>query len=731
MSWNISLSLSNLYQAVKLLQTTALTNPLVANLQLNNYVIQGVPVIQGGTAGGLALKNSVGTITALSYPSNGIVTFGVGLISPYTQYSDASSQSTANDLYITGTVSNVNYPIAMLGANTTGRTSAYTDGAGYINYNPSTNQLNINNNGKLVLNGATSALTFGGTINTFSTTTFSNTMNVLTRNNTFSGSNIFSNGIITSTVTANTGNNIDYNVGSGYNHNFIVNGSLTTNINIYGITSNSYTGNSFGYASSGADMSYSAPTDYTHSFKVGGVTEYANISSNGLNSNNLNAISGSLTYSVGLNQKHNLNVNSVNIAYVDANGLTVPVGKSFIGNRFTYDSNSTNMSYVTPTSYRHSFLVGLFEYATINSSGLSVSNINSLTSNITYNVGTSNKHSFTVNSVECVSIDSNGLTFPSTVPDGRITATSGTIILKPNSTKGIYMDSGSNGFNVRSNNASTTWMTVNSSGSVFNGPIDLVGGAIASGKATLNITSSGDRLQGVNIKGGDPGMALYNTNIDPKCTWSFLTNNFALTGGLNIYSDLYNKHALSIDSSGFLYLASYSTSGTLTLNSANGAVTILVSDKRLKQNVNYIKNSLSIINQLKPCSYSFISDTQNQNKIGFIADDVMSVIPEAVDGKKHEYEWECLNDEKGFITKIPKLDEQGKFIYKKDENGNLIPRYKSLTDTPIIAHLVGAVKELNTIIDQQQILINSLITNVKSLTLDIKALCSKDNIIMV
>jgi len=103
----------------------------------------------------------------------------------------------------------------------------------------------------------------------------------------------------------------------------------------------------------------------------------------------------------------------------------------------------------------------------------------------------------------------------------------------------------------------------------------------------------------------------------------------------------------------------------------------------LKENIEtYDEPSIDKIMKLKPSYYNWIEGTDKRKELGFIAQDVEDIIPEAVDGKKYEYEWE--------------KDKEGKPIL--DASGNLqftdTPRYRGLLDRPIIAVLVKAVQEL-------------------------------------
>ncbi len=89
----------------------------------------------------------------------------------------------------------------------------------------------------------------------------------------------------------------------------------------------------------------------------------------------------------------------------------------------------------------------------------------------------------------------------------------------------------------------------------------------------------------------------------------------------------------------------------------------VLSDYRLKTNINSLTGSLEKITKLNPVNFEFESIPGVSQK-GFIAHEVEEVIPEAVKGGKNSV----------------------------DENGN--PIYQSLNTDPILAELVGAVKQL-------------------------------------
>jgi hypothetical protein len=133
---------------------------------------------------------------------------------------------------------------------------------------------------------------------------------------------------------------------------------------------------------------------------------------------------------------------------------------------------------------------------------------------------------------------------------------------------------------------------------------------------------------------------------------------------------------------GEVYITGYTTAGNVSTIGTSGQLSVS-SDRRLKENIEtYDEPSIDKIMKLKPSYYNWIKGTDKRKELGFIAQDVEDIIPEAVDGKKYEFEWE--------------KDKEGNPIL--DENGNLqftdTPRYRGLLDRPIIAVLVKAVQEL-------------------------------------
>ena len=115
---------------------------------------------------------------------------------------------------------------------------------------------------------------------------------------------------------------------------------------------------------------------------------------------------------------------------------------------------------------------------------------------------------------------------------------------------------------------------------------------------------------------------------------------------------------------------------------------------------------------LKPASYKLNADTYKDKWVGFIAQDLLEVIPNCVDGKKYPYQYKTDS------TGKPLFDEEGNIIYLKDENGELKPRYLSVDFNEIWTRSVLAIQE------QQQQIINQQteITDLKAQLASLKAI---------
>lgn len=158
-----------------------------------------------------------------------------------------------------------------------------------------------------------------------------------------------------------------------------------------------------------------------------------------------------------------------------------------------------------------------------------------------------------------------------------------------------------------------------------------------------------------------------------------------------------------VNSAGQTYFPSVSSAGTLSTD-GNGLLQN-ASDIRAKNTIQYVSysGSLDKIVSLKPATFKYNSDPYNE-RIGFIAQDIETIIPQSVDGKKYEYQL--------------KRDTRGNILFKEDGTPELDitkPRYRGLDYGAIIATLVNAIKEQQSIIDKQGDIMSNLRSRIEAI----------------
>tara|TARA_R100001509_G_scaffold28863_1_gene15253 strand:- start:152 stop:877 length:726 start_codon:yes stop_codon:yes gene_type:complete len=162
---------------------------------------------------------------------------------------------------------------------------------------------------------------------------------------------------------------------------------------------------------------------------------------------------------------------------------------------------------------------------------------------------------------------------------------------------------------------------------------------IKSGGTTFNLPTSD----------GSSGQALVT---DASGTLSFAAagaslandaNNRVTTatgsGGLNGESSLtFDGNTLYVYQAGtgnvLRFYAAGTNVGRIAVFTSGSTSYITTSDYRLKENVNYTFDATTRLKQLKPCRFNWISDDTNTLQDGFLAHEVSSVVPEAIDGAK-------------------------------------------------------------------------------------------------
>jgi hypothetical protein len=137
-----------------------------------------------------------------------------------------------------------------------------------------------------------------------------------------------------------------------------------------------------------------------------------------------------------------------------------------------------------------------------------------------------------------------------------------------------------------------------------------------------------------------------------------------------------------IDSGGSIFFTYYNVTGALSITDATSGRIGVTSDRRAKTNITYMTEpATEKLLALKPARYAF-KTSPTVTHLGFIAQDVETIIPEAVDGKKYEYQWEINEDG------TPKLDSNSNLIFTDRE------RHRGFSDRPVIATLVKGFQEL-------------------------------------
>ncbi len=200
-------------------------------------------------------------------------------------------------------------------------------------------------------------------------------------------------------------------------------------------------------------------------------------------------------------------------------------------------------------------------------------------------------------------------------------------------------------------------------------------GGVTSGLERMRVTNTGN----VGIQVSNPATAL-------DCTNGYVRSE-RVQGGYGNASGNFHIDSKT-GTAGVAYLNWFQGTGGVNVgNGASGYGTIraaaftVSSDRRLKENISYFDRGLAEILQLKPATFDFINGENNQK--GFIAQDVETVIPEAV----------------GTTT-------------MSDSNGNVdeTDTYLTINNSAIIPYLVAAIKEQQTIIESLEARVAALET---------------------
>ena len=248
--------------------------------------------------------------------------------------------------------------------------------------------------------------------------------------------------------------------------------------------------------------------------------------------------------------------------------------------------------------------------------------------------------------------------------------------------------------NVIQSNGVTNWGQY--SGTSINA-VELRG---ARGPSGLNVLASNNTFLGTNTFTSTINVTLTNTSTQNTQIYqaanSSITSSFSAVQASFVGSGItYNTLALNPNGGNVtvgaigsnIFVSPLTTNGTVITSGSNGFLSVS-SDARLKENIVYLTDraaALSTVMELRPATFRFVGS--QDERLGFIAQDVERAIPLAVDGKKYEWVWETQEDGS------PLQDSQG-FVWKLDESGNKIIRPRGLSDVSVVAMLTLAVQEL-------------------------------------
>jgi hypothetical protein len=162
-----------------------------------------------------------------------------------------------------------------------------------------------------------------------------------------------------------------------------------------------------------------------------------------------------------------------------------------------------------------------------------------------------------------------------------------------------------------------------------------------------------------------------------------------------------NTGAMYLDSSGNVNISNLSASSDVQTDASKNLIT--TSDARLKNDLGVITDSaINVVQQIIPKYFSWKNDESNTQQLGFFAQDIYPVLPEAAPrALKYTEVGRDENDE-------PILEQ----VF--DEDGN--PDYEwGFTDRPIIAMCVKAIQEQQALIESQQSQIDALTARIEAL----------------
>ena len=163
---------------------------------------------------------------------------------------------------------------------------------------------------------------------------------------------------------------------------------------------------------------------------------------------------------------------------------------------------------------------------------------------------------------------------------------------------------------------------------------------------------------------------------------------FKVKGALNNTVAIYEHRNTSGSETLMLFRdGAIETCGTIGIAPASNTVSYNTSsDYRLKENVEYDFDATSRLKQLKPARFNWKKNPSADKVDGFLAHEVSSIVPEAIQGEKDGFE--------KYREHQNKPDDKNVGDFKLDEDGNKIPEYQGIDQSKLVPLLVKTIQEL-------------------------------------
>jgi hypothetical protein len=190
------------------------------------------------------------------------------------------------------------------------------------------------------------------------------------------------------------------------------------------------------------------------------------------------------------------------------------------------------------------------------------------------------------------------------------------------------------------------------------------------------------------------GSSSENTVFPGTATFQNTVNNYNNT--IYFYNSTYsssfvNYKKINFDSTGSLSI--YNQSGVGVFLAPNNTSWSANSDYRIKKNITYLSNNESDnILKLKPCTYNYVSDDENQkSRIGFIAQDLEEVYPNLIENGSYD---ETFKDNIKAINTSDLIPYIIKAIQEQDE------KISNIVISSQIEYITNLENKINTLESQ-------------------------------